>query len=157
VSTRVWRSYRNHRRNQTPLAAHHHDIDGIYIGCIYHSHATRRRGVRASTIAEQIIAIDVMMMGRKRSLIAAMVAGMISIPESTRSFANSTIRIAFFAARPINVTKPICAITLFVNEGINVKVNIAPNAPVGTASNTENGTDQLSYNAARNKKYKQNG
>ena len=27
-----------------------------------------------------------------------------------------------------------------------------PNAPIGTANNTENGTDQLSYNAARNRK-----
>jgi hypothetical protein len=29
---------------------------------------------------------------------------------------------------------------------------MAPNAPMGTANKTENGTDQLSYNAARNKK-----
>ena len=28
---------------------------------------------------------------------------------------------------------------------------IAPNTPIGTASKTEKGTDQLSYNAARNK------
>ena len=34
-------------------------------------------------------------------------------PASCSIFANSTIRIAFFAARPISMIRPICAKTLF--------------------------------------------
>ena len=56
---------------------------------------------------------------------------------------------AFLAASPISVIRPICAYTLLEIPGRNDSVNIAPNAPMGTASNTENGTDQLSYSAAR--------
>jgi hypothetical protein len=37
-----------------------------------------------------------------------------------------------------------------------MSVSIAPKAPIGTASNTEKGTDQLSYNAARKRKTKVN-
>ena len=54
-----------------------------------------------------IKAMEVIMIGLKRSLTASNVAGTISIPPSTRSLANSTIRIAFLAAKPISVTKPI--------------------------------------------------
>ena len=68
--------------------------------------------------------------------------------------ANSTIRMAFLAASPMRVMRPICAYTLLVMLGTNMSVSIAPNAPIGTASITENGTDQLSYNAARNRNTK---
>ena len=98
-----------------------------------------------------IKAKEVITIGRNRSLIASIVAGIISTPLSTLSLANSTIRMAFFAASPIKVTNPICAYTLFANLGSKVRVRMAPKAPIGTANNTENGTDQLSYNAARNK------
>ena len=37
---------------------------------------------------------------------------------------------------------------------MNVSVRMAPNAPTGTDNSTENGTDQLSYNAARNRNTK---
>src|SRR5688500_1195004 len=43
---------------------------------------------------------------------------------------------------------------LLEREGISVNVRIEPKAPIGTANNTENGTDQLSYSAARNKNTK---
>jgi hypothetical protein len=56
-----------------------------------------------------INAIEVMMMGLKRSLTASKVAFSSSIPLSTRSLANSTIKMAFLAAKPISVIKPICA------------------------------------------------
>src|SRR5690606_41162770 len=36
-------------------------------------------------------------------------------------------------------------------DGINISVNIAPKIPKGTESRIENGTDQLSYNAAKSK------
>ena len=61
---------------------------------------------------------------------------------------------AFFAASPINVIKPICAYTLFDIFGNKINVRIDPKAPIGTANNTEKGTDQLSYNAARNRNTK---
>ena len=85
-------------------------------------------------------AIDVIKIGRRRRLTACNVDSIIGMPLSTLSFAYSTIRIAFFADKPIKVIKPICAYTLFVKRGIKVSVNIAPNTPIGTASKTENGT-----------------
>ena len=41
------------------------------------------------------------------------VASMSGFPDSSSIFANSTIRIAFFAARPMSMISPICAKTLF--------------------------------------------
>ena len=61
----------------------------------------------ASGNTPSINASDVIMMGLKRNLTASMVDSITSIPQSTRSLANSTIRMAFFAASPINVTNPI--------------------------------------------------
>ncbi len=105
----------------------------------------------ASGNTPRIKASEVISIGRRRRLTASRVALITGIPLSTRSFANSTIRMAFFAERPINVIKPICAYTLFTDLGIKVNVSMAPNIPSGTASKTEKGTYQLSYNAARNK------
>ena len=109
---------------------------------------------KANGNTPRINAMDVIKIGRKRSRTASNVAGITAIPLSTRSLANSTINIAFFADKPINVIKPICAYTLFDNLGISVNVSIAPNTPIGTANKTEKGTAQLSYNAARNKNTK---
>src|SRR4028119_2509864 len=38
---------------------------------------------------------------------------------------------------------------LLVSPGKKVSVRMVPNTPMGTANNTEKGTDQLSYSAAR--------
>ena len=64
---------------------------------------------KASGITPRINAMEVISIGRNRSLTASNVAVTIAIPLSTRSLANSTIRIAFFAASPINVINPIWA------------------------------------------------
>ena len=87
---------------------------------------------------------DVIRIGRNLSLIASSVALINSIPLSTLVLANSTISIAFLAASPIRVIRPICAYTLSLSLGTIVRANIAPKAPKGTASKIENGTDQLS-------------
>ena len=57
----------------------------------------------------RINAKDVMMMGRRRSLAAPTAAVIASSPCSCFILANSTIKIAFLAARPISNTMPICA------------------------------------------------
>ena len=101
-----------------------------------------------------INASEVMMMGRKRRLTASRVDLMRSSPLSTRTLANSTIRMAFLAAKPISVIKPICAYTLFVRLGTNTSARIAPKAPIGTARSTENGTDQLSYKCCKEQEHK---
>ena len=51
---------------------------------------------------------DVMRIGRSRRCAASIAASRTLFPCSWLSLANSTIRIAFFAARPIRVTMPIC-------------------------------------------------
>ena len=52
-------------------------------------------------------AIDVMTIGLKRILAASSAACATGIPSSIFWLANSTIKIAFFAANPTNVIKPI--------------------------------------------------
>lgn len=71
---------------------------------------------------------DVINIGRSLNRTASMVAATISIPRSTRSLANSTIRIEFLAARPIRVISPICAYTLSDRLLLNVSASIAPKA-----------------------------
>ena len=56
--------------------------------------------------------------------------------------ANSTIRIAFFAARPSSVTRPIWKYTSLVRPRSHTAAS-APNVPNGSASSTESGSDQL--------------
>ena len=52
-------------------------------------------------------ASEVIRIGRKRNMAAFLAATTTSTPLSTSILANSTIKIAFLAARPIKVTKPI--------------------------------------------------
>ena len=68
----------------------------------------RRRSTRASGSTPRMKASEVITIGRKRSR-AALVAASIdrSSPASRCCEANSTIRMAFFAARPTSVTSPI--------------------------------------------------
>jgi len=54
-------------------------------------------------------ASEVITMGRSRSLAASIAALTASMPASRFILANSTIRIAFLAARPMSSTRPICA------------------------------------------------
>ena len=54
----------------------------------------------------------VMRIGRKRSFAASLAASTGDLPFSDSTLANSTIRIAFLAARPISMTSPIWANTL---------------------------------------------
>jgi hypothetical protein len=55
----------------------------------------------------------VIRIGRKRSRAADSAASSAEKPSSDFSFANSTIRMAFLAAMPISITRPIWAKTLF--------------------------------------------
>ncbi len=50
---------------------------------------------------------EVIRIGRKRSSAASMAASMIERPCRRNCSANSTMRIAFFAASPISMTRPI--------------------------------------------------
>lgn len=95
-------------------------------------------------------ASEVMMIGRSRIRMASSVALTRSMPDAWRSFANSTIRIAFFAERPTVVSRPTWKYTSLARPRILV-ARIAPMTPSGTTSMTENGIDQLSYSAARHR------
>ena len=75
-------------------------------------HPARRRagaGACHSGTQPRMNANDVIRIGRRRSRAPSSAASTTARPSSSRSFANSTIRIAFFAARPISITRPICA------------------------------------------------
>ena len=64
---------------------------------------------RISGTTPRMKANEVMMIGRRRSLAASIAALTASLPASSFILANSTIRIAFLAARPISSTTPIWA------------------------------------------------
>ena len=73
------------------------------------SRSVRRHPPRsriASGVTPKPNASEVMMIGRNRNLAASIVASNTPLPASCRSLANSTIRIAFFDASPIVVSRP---------------------------------------------------
>ena len=88
-------------------------------------------------------AIEVMRIGRKRRCTASSVASITPLPCATRSLANSMIRMAFLAERPITVIRPTLKNTSFGMSRI-VAPSTAPSTPSGTASSTASGIDQLS-------------
>ncbi len=92
---------------------------------------------------------EVMRIGLKRKCAASSAALTIEAPCSRRSFANSTIKMAFFAASPISVMMPIWVYKSYGYDRMVIAIN-APSSPSGTASTTANGVLQLSYSAARN-------
>ncbi len=51
-------------------------------------------------------ASEVMIMGRRRNFTAAIVASKVLLPSASSSIANSTMRMAFLAARPMMVMRP---------------------------------------------------
>src|SRR6058998_2655802 len=84
----------------------------------------------------------------------ASAASMMLLPCSYSSLANSTIRIAFLAERPISITRPIWTNTSFslACGATSLKSHRVPNAPntaIGVTSSTLKGRAQLSYCAAR--------
>ena len=93
-------------------------------------------------------ASEVIRIGRKRSRAASTAAAEADRPSSCFSTAYSTIRIAFFAARPSSVTRPIWKYTSLVRPRSQTAAS-APKVPNGSASSTESGSDHFSYCAAR--------
>src|SRR6185436_14952518 len=93
-------------------------------------------------------ASDVMMIGRKRSRAASSAVADALMPSWCLSDAYSTIRIAFLAARPSSVTRPIWKYTSLVMPRSHTAAN-APKVPNGSANNTLNGSDHFSYCAER--------
>ena len=84
-----------------------------------------------------------MRIGRKRILAPARAASINGLPFSYSSRANSTIRMAFLAASPISMTRPIWAKTLFTICRV-ARAAKAPNTATGVPSKTLKGSDQLS-------------
>src|SRR5439155_559801 len=64
--------------------------------------------VRTSGSTPRMKANEVMRIGRSRVFEASTIASKRGLPSSWSCFANSTIRIAFLAARPIRTTRPTC-------------------------------------------------
>jgi hypothetical protein len=94
---------------------------------------------------------DVITIGRSRSREASTAASAGGSPSASRWRANSTIRIAFLAARPISTMKPICVSTL-----LSPPTALTPSSAASTASGVIRmiamGSAQLSYWADRNRK-----
>ncbi len=105
----------------------------------------------ASGSTPRMKASEVIRIGRRRSRAASSAAstGPIFSPTCS-SRANSTIRIAFFADRPMVVSRPTWKNTS-LSRPRSVAASSAPITPSGTTSITENGIDQLSYSAARHR------
>jgi hypothetical protein len=93
-------------------------------------------------------ASDVIRIGRNRRRAASSAAAEADRPSWYFSSAYSTIRMAFLAARPSSVTRPIWKYTSFVMPRSQTAAS-APKVPKGMASITDSGSDQRSYCAAR--------
>src|SRR5690606_36218692 len=102
----------------------------------------------ASGRTPKVKANDVIKIGRNRKRTASKVACSSSLPCACKSFANSTIKIALRADTPTVVNKPTWKYTSF-SRPRRVAAMTAPKIPSGTTNMTENGIDQLSYNADR--------
>ena len=94
---------------------------------------------------------DVIKIGRSRKRAASSTAASGSAPSLSFARANSTIRIAFLAARPTSTTKPIC-VKMLLSPPESQTPAIAESSAMGAISSTANGSDQLLYWAARNRK-----
>ena len=92
-------------------------------------------------------ASEVMTMGRKRRWAAASAASNALLPWACRSLANSMIRMAFLADRPMMVIRPTWKYTSFARLR-PVTASSTPSTPSGTTRITASGIDQLSYSAA---------
>ncbi|MNN81685.1 hypothetical protein D3C81_1985340 [compost metagenome] len=93
---------------------------------------------------------DVITIGRRRIRQASTVASSNGVPFSFNSLANSTIRIAFFAANPTVTNRPTWKNTSLDSPRKAVAIN-APITPRGTTKMTAIGIDQLSYSAAKHR------
>ncbi len=101
----------------------------------------------ASGITPRMNASDVIRMGRSRMRADSTAASTIDRPFSRNCSANSTIRIAFFAARPMSRTRPTWQNTSLARPRIHCALS-APSTASGTPSRMMNGSTQLSYCAA---------
>ena len=86
-------------------------------------------------------------MGRKRSRAALTAAWKRLLPVASFWRANSTMRIAFFAASPTRTISPTCTSTL-LSQPVTQIPNIADRMHMGTMSTMASGSIQLSYCAA---------
>ncbi len=85
---------------------------------------------------------DVMRIGRSRRRAPFSAASTSDSPFSSSALANSTMRIAFFAERPISMRRPIWAYTSLSRRRIQRPTN-APATAIGVLSSTLHGSDQL--------------
>ena len=105
----------------------------------------------ASGTTPAVKASEVIRMGRKRRCAASSAACSTLRPWACKSLANSMIRMAFFADRPMMVIRPIWKYTSLVSPRMFTPIS-TPSTPSGTTRITASGIDQLSYSAdnARN-------
>lgn len=102
----------------------------------------------ASGTHPRMKAREVITMGRKRRRAASRDDSKMPMPCCRQSTANSMMRIAFFAARPISVTSPTWKYTSLDSPRSHT-ARMAPNTAKGTAVTTAMGSVQRSYWAAR--------
>ena len=104
----------------------------------------------ASGTTPKMKASEVMTIGRKRRWAAASADSMTPLPCACRSLANSMIKMAFLADKPMMVISPTWKYTSFVMPR-RVIPSSTPSTPRGTTRMTDSGIDQLSYSAAKHK------
>src|SRR5690625_2993294 len=102
-------------------------------------------------VTPAINATEVIMIGRRRKRLASRAAWVMLRPCCSRSRANSTIRMAFLHANPINTTSPTCT-KILLSPPVNHTPTRAAKRHSGTINTIARGRTQLSYSAARTKK-----
>src|SRR5215467_7819793 len=107
----------------------------------------------ASGATPKMKAREVIRIGRRRVRAACTAASLEATPSSSFWRANSTIRMAFLAARPTRTTKPICA-RMSMGMARASRPVIEASRHIGTIRTIASGSFQLSYCATRTRKTK---
>ncbi len=106
---------------------------------------------KTSGTTPRMKANDVIRIGRSRVRAACSAAVQRVSPRSSSCLANSTIRIAFFAASPTSTTSPIC-VRILSSKPRRLTPRIAASRHIGTIRMTANGSTSDSYCAASSRK-----
>ena len=86
---------------------------------------------------------EVMSMGRRRALAAAMAAALIDMPWRRRADAYSVSSMAVLESSPMSMMSPVCMYMLFSSPHSCAKMKL-PTSPKGTLRMTANGIMRLS-------------
>ena len=123
----------------------------LRLGALASASCRARTGCITSGKVPRMKAKLVIRIGRRRAPAASTAASMAVSPRSSACLANSTIRIAFFAASAMSTIRPIC-VRMLLSSPRRFTPVIAANRVIGTMRMIDSGSRRLSNCAASTRK-----